>query len=90
VNKFLTSKIANKGVKQVHEFLLNQAALSSAHKAAYIYDWLISDSDVDDRHLNEGLGLLQDLNIVNQQRRNFVSNETVVDEELRRRWAELF
>ena len=119
MNKFLTSKIANKGVQkvrrtgeyemgteeenadsivpsprsfswQVHEYLLNQAALTKASLAAYIYDWLIEDSDVDDRYLNKGLTLLQELNIVNQQRKNFVSNATVVDEELRQRWLELF
>ena len=59
-------------------------------QAAYIYDWLIEDSNVDDRYINEGLGLLQDLNIVNQQSKNFVSNTTVVDEELKTRWMELF
>ena len=32
VNKFLTSKIANKGLHQVHEFLLNQEALAKAKK----------------------------------------------------------
>lgn len=76
--------------RQVHEYLLNQAALTKASLAAYIYDWLIEDSDVDDRYLNKGLTLLQELNIVNQQRKNFVSNATVVDEELRQRWLELF
>jgi len=90
VNKFLTSKIANKGIQQVHEFLLNQEALVKARKAAYIYDWLIEDTDVDDRYINEGLGLLQELNIVNQRSKNFVSNSTVVDEELKERWMGLF
>ena len=89
-NKFLTSKIANKGLYQVHSYLLNEAALAKARKASRGYDWLLKELDFDERDIEEGVDLLSDLEIVDRETKDFVSDKNVTEGLLRQKWNSLY
>ncbi len=94
VNRFLTSKISNRGLGPVHEYLSGRVASVRAARASLVYDWLQNggDLDADDALIRGGLSDLEELGFVSGagDNRTFVEDQDEVNDILKKRWNKLF